>query len=378
MYNTWVEISKSALKYNLQQLKKKVGPEIKIIAVVKSNAYGHGLIGVSKIIAPKIDMLAVISIEEALELRKAKIKKPLLIMSRLPDDRLAEAIKMDISLTVFDKENVQDISKIARKLRKQAKIHLKVDTGMGRLGLLPDDLLNFVKFVKKLPKIEIEGIFSHFALADLAEQSYVRKQLRKFQLILNEIGRQGISIPLIHLANSAALISFPESYMNCVRPGIAIYGLNPSTDKKFNIPFKLKPVLTWKAKIIQIKVLSKGSCISYGCTFKTKKRTKVAVIPCGYYEGYDRLLSNPPTGKEKGKGEVLIRGKKCKVLGRICMNFFVTDVSGISKVKVGDEVVLIGRQGREEITADEIAKKIGTINYEVVTRINPLIPRIYV
>lgn len=378
MYINWLEISRSAIKYNLKQFRKIIGSKVKLMAIVKSNAYGHRMISCAKIaLNSEADWLGVVNLDEALELRRANIKSPILILSYFPIKdlkQIREAIRVSVDLPVYDLKTAKLLSKTASKLGKLARIHIKVDTGTSRLGVLVKNALGFIKQVEKLSNLEIQGIFSHYASSESFDQTFTNKQVEKFRSLLERLKREGIEIPLAHTACSASTIVNPQTHFDMVRIGISMYGLWSSEDtkrlaQKVRPDFNLKPVLAWKTRIIQIKQLPKGTTVGYGCTYKVKRPTKLAVLPCGYYEGYSRLLSN--------KGEVLVKGKRAKVLGRVCMNLIMVDVTNIPKVKVEDEVILIGKQGKEEITADEIAEKIGTINYEVVSRINSNLPRIY-
>ena len=430
MYNSWIEVSKSAILHNLGQFKKIVGKNVEIMPIIKSNAYGHGMVEIAKIVAPKIKWLGVVSLGEALELRRQKIKNRIFVLSYINSfplrarrgaaclrrqggeaekfvnpltltlshqgrGELIEGIRQNIDLPIYDFNYAELISQTAKKIKRTAKVHIKIDTGASRIGILTNEAINFIKKINKLPNLKIEGIFSHFAASE-ENPEYSRIQLNKFNKIIDVIpalrnatgsasgGKAGIQkIPYQHLACSAATLVQPNSHFNLVRIGIGLYGLWPSAQtkkiaQKLYPNFNLKPALSWKTKIIQIKTIPQGTKIGYGCTYTCKKKTKLAILPVGYWEGYDRHLSNA--------GPVLVRGQYCPILGRICMNLTMVDVTGVKNTKVGDEVVLIGRQGRSfnsaqgrgEITAEELAEKIGTINYEVVTRINPLLPRIYI
>ena len=366
---TWVEISKNSLKNNISQFQKLIGDKVKLMAVVKANAYGHGLIEVAKIaVRNRADWLGVDSVDEAIELRKAGIKAPILIMGYTPLSRLEDVAKYDFRQVVYNKETIEKL--------KRGRVHLKVETGTSRQGLEKEELLELAKFIKKYPQIEIEGIYTHYAnIEDTTDHSYAQEQLKKFKESVELLKKNGIEIPIKHTACSAAIILFPETYFDMVRLGISMYGFWPSKEtfvsaRENKRQINLAPVLTWKTLVAQIKNIKAGTPISYGLTEKISQDSKIAILPVGYFDGYDRKLS--------GVGNVLIKGKRCKVLGRVCMNMIIADVSHIPDVKLEDEVVLLGKQGVEQITADELAQKIGTINYEVVARINPLIPRIVV
>jgi len=368
MYNSWVEISKSAILHNLSQFQKLAGEAVEIMPIVKSNAYGHGLILISKLISKKVKWLGVVSLGEALALRKQGIKNNIFVLSYVPSRYLKEGINQRIDLPLYDLTDAKIISQIAGCLKKKAFVHIKVDTGCGRIGVMPAEAVKFVKAVKQYGNIEIRGIFSHFASSE-ENAGYTRIQLARFNAVLDALDQIGINIPYQHIACSAAILIRPEVKFNFVRLGLGLYGLWPSARARQiagkSYPWlKLRPALTWKTKIIQIKTVSAGGKIGYGGTYVAKHKLKLAVLSAGYWEGYDRKLSNA--------GIVLIKNKKCPIIGRICMNLMMADVSKVKDVKLGDDVILLGMG----ITADDLADQIGTINYEVVTRINPLLPRI--
>ncbi len=370
MHKTWVEINKNALKNNIRQFQKLIG-NVNLMAVVKSNAYGHGLIETAKILKiSNVTWLGVDSINEAIRLKKAGINSPILILGYTLKSRLKDVVKYGFRQVVYNEETIIELGKINKKIR----VHLKIETGTSRQGIEKDQVLDFVKLIKKYQRIEIEGIYTHFAnIEDTTNYSFAEKQLNKFKEVVNLLERNNTTIPVKHTACTAATILFPETYFNLVRVGIGIYGLWPSKEtfvsaKNEHKKLTLEPVLSWKTKVAQIKNIKSGAAIGYGLTEKVFKKSKVAVIPVGYYDGYDRKLS--------GVGNVLIRNKRCKVLGRICMNMMIVDVTHINNVQIEDEVVLIGGQGKEFVIAEEVAQKVGTINYEIVSRINPLIPRI--
>jgi len=341
------------------------------MAVIKSNAYGHGIQEVSKIVSQNgADWLGINSLEEGMSLREEKIKLPILIMGYIPLAKLGEAIKNNLSFVVYNRETIKQAERQASKLGKKAKVHLKLETGTNRQGISIKEIVPFTKFCLTLKNVFLEGIYTHYAnIEDTLDPGFAMEQLRKFQKALQIIKVAGINIPIKHTACSAATILFPETHFDLVRVGIGLYGLWPSRETRLSAgnSLKLKPVLSWKTKIAQVKEVQKGETISYGRTFKTSRKTKIAILPVGYWDGYDRGLSNA--------GRVLLKGHFAPIVGRVCMNMIMVDVTDISGVKVEDEVVLIGKQGKNEITAEEIAQKLGTINYEVVTRINPLLPR---
>lgn len=340
------------------------------IAVVKANAYGHGIAEISKIAEKNgADMLAVFSLEEAEILRKNKIVKPILILGYIIADDLPKAVKLKCHLTVYDSETVGALS--AERSNK-VKIHIKVETGLNRQGIALNELSRFLKFIKAYKNIEIAGIFSHFSDSD--NEKLAKSQIEKFKEAIKICNVNGVYPQIKHIASTGSILTMPEFHFNAVRAGIGIYGLWPSQKTKLiaekqKIKIELKSAMLWKTTIIQIKYAENNSCVGYGCAEKTKRKTKIAVLPVGYCDGYDRRLSRI--------GEVLIHGKRCKVLGRICMNMTMVDATNIADARMGDEAVLLGKQEQEEITAEEIAELCGTINYEITARINQSVPRMY-
>lgn len=368
---TWVEISEKNLINNLGQFRKLIGKNKKLMAVVKSNAYGHGLVEVAKITQENnTDWLGVDSIDEALELKNNGIDLPILILGYTLISRLKEAVENGFRLTIYNKETIEELG----KLENEANVHIKVETGTSRQGVLEKDILGFVKFIKKHKNINIEGLSTHYAnIEDTTDHTYAKGQLNKFKEIVKLLEKDGPEIPIKHTACSAATVLFPETYFDMVRVGISMYGHWSSREtyvssKERKRKIELLPVLTWKTRVAQVKTIKAGTPVSYGLTEKVSQDTKIAILPIGYWDGFDRGLSSI--------GNVLIGGRKCKILGRVCMNMIVVDINHVENAKPEDEVVIIGKQKDEEITAEEIASKIGTINYEVLTRINPNILRI--
>lgn len=362
---TEVQISKSALVHNLRAYRRAIG-DASVMTVVKANAYGHGIVQTAQAVEKETDWFGVASAEEAILFRRAGIKKPVLVLSFYKSEQIPLAIKNRVSLAVYDLKQARAISEAARKLKTTARIHLKVDTGTSRLGIFPREVASFSDKLIRLGNLKIEGVFSHFAASE-ENLEFTRKQNHAFDTVLEELDWRGV-YPLVHIACTAAGIVMPKSRHDMVRLGLGLYGLWPSDKARKAANFSLKPALHWQTRIVQVKTLPKGTFIGYGLSYRTKRETALAILSVGYYDGYDRKLSN--------QGEVLIGGKRCKIRGRICMNLMMADVTGLKNVQVGDAAVLIGQQGKEQITADELAEKIGTINYEVVTRINPLIPRV--
>lgn len=368
-YTTWLEIDLSKVKKNIAGLRSYIKPETKVLAVVKNDAYGHGLVEIAKTAElSKVDYIGVSNIEEGLILRKAKITIPILVMAFPGFDLIREAVEEDLELAVWDKDFVRNLSIIAREVGKPAKVHIKVDTGMNRYGISKNEAVEFAVYLKRQPKINLIGVFSHFASAESRDKSYTFKQLGAFQECIESLKNAGFDKVICHIANSAAALSMTSTHFDMVRLGITIYGLFPTPE--LGTFFELEPVLSWKTKIAQIKKVSGGEKIGYGGDYQTMAPTHIAVIPVGYGNGYDRHLSNV--------SKVLVGEKRIPVIGKISMNSMTIDVSGVENPKVGDEVILIGKQGEETITAGELAGYLDTINYEIVTRINPTIPKLYI
>ncbi|OIP70820.1 alanine racemase, partial [Candidatus Atribacteria bacterium CG2_30_33_13] len=354
---TWTEVNLDAIAQNVKNIKKLIGKKKELMAVVKGNAYGHDILEISSVVLENgATRLAVARLEEAIFLRKAGITVPILVLGLTLKPQAESLVSYDITPTVCEFEMIEKLSELAVQMNKMAKIHLKVDTGMGRIGIFPDDVLKFIKRIKTLKNVEIEGIFTHFSVADEKDKFYTEEQFRKFIEILTILEKEGIKIPIKHVGNSATLLDLPHMWLDMVRPGLAIYGLYPSKEVKKTI--NLIPAQQFKTKIVFIKELPRGESISYGRIYITKRRMRVASLPVGYADGYNRLLSN--------QGEVLVRGQRVPIIGRVCMDQCMIDVTNLTQVEIGDEVVLWGRQGEEMITVEEIAQKIRTINYEIV------------
>ena len=350
-----VEVSKKALKHNLDRLKTVIPPEFTLIAVIKANAYGHGMLGVAEAIKGEVTYMAISSIEEGLELRKNGINQKLLIMGNVDcgdETLIKEALEKRLELSVYNSEMLNTLQAAAAETNRTARIHIKVDTGMRRFGVLETEALEFIDVVHKTPAIAIQGVFSHLGTAD-EESNFAEVQESRFRSLQNQLKERGISVPLYHLYNSAG--SMRENLLgNACRIGIALYGLYPShychAQMEIRHPeFSLQPALTWKTRIVQVKRVPKGSLVSYGGTYRTRREETLAILPIGHYDGYDRGLSN--------KAEVLIRGKRCPVVGRVCMNQTVVNVSGVPEACLGDNVVLLGGASEEQITAEELAEK---------------------
>ncbi|MBM7557615.1 alanine racemase [Halanaerobacter jeridensis] len=365
---TWAEIDLEAVEHNLHQVEEHLHEDSNIIAVVKANAYGHGSVEVAKIAQQheRVKMLAVATIEEGIELREAGIELPILVLGTILESRIPEVVQYHLTPVVYTLATAQKIAEEAQQEDEVVEVHLGIDTGMGRIGILVDNQpVEKIKTIADLEHLKIEGIFTHFSAAD-EDAIYTKEQLSKFKQLLSDLEEKGIEIPVKHAANSAAIIDFPEAHFDLVRLGIALYGLPPAPSLADKID--LKAVLSWKAHVVHVKEVKPGANISYGCTYTADKETKVATLALGYYDGYDRRLSN--------QAEVIVKGQRANVIGRVCMDQIMIDVTGIEVAK-GDTVTLIGSDGGAEIKAQELADKIGTINYEVVCRIGPRVERIF-
>ncbi len=374
----WVEINSSALSNNVRQFRRLIGKDRKLLATVKANAYGHGLLEVSEIVLRAgVDWLGVHSIEEGIFLREKKVDCPILVLGYISLDELDKAVEHELRLTVYNPETLERLADLAARTKRIIPVHLKIETGTHRQGIREEDVLSFAERIHEHPGLLLEGMSSHFAnIEDTTNHSYARFQLENFKRIALKLENQGIAIPVKHMACTAATILFPETYFDMVRIGIGMYGLWPSKETYLSCilqnrePIQLKPVLSWKARIAQIKKIPKGSFVGYGCTFRATRETKLAVLPLGYSDGYSRQFSNVSF--------VLIKGQRAPVRGRIAMDFTMTDVTDIPDVEVEDEAVLVGEDGGERITVDDLAVLAETINYEIIARINPLIPRLIV
>ncbi|MGG5461070.1 alanine racemase [Clostridium sp. B9] len=365
----WAEIDLDAIANNMKEIKNLVGDK-EIIAVVKANAYGHGALDVAPTLLENgASKLAVAIITEADELRLSGIKAPIMILGYTPLSFAEDLINNKIEQTVYDLEYAKELSHIAVGLKKKAKIHIALDTGMGRIGFLPnEENLEKVLEICKLPGIEVVGLFTHFSTADEEDKTYTYEQFSKLKNFNKALEENGVHIPLKHASNSGAIIDLPETYLDGVRCGIISYGYYPSEEvKKENL--KLLPALTLKTTVAYVKELEKDMYVSYGRTHKTESKSKIATLPIGYADGYSRLLS--------GKAKVIINGQFANVIGRVCMDQCMIDVTHIDEVKTGDEVILLGEADGLKFDANDMAEIMGTINYEILCMISHRVPRIY-
>ncbi|MEG6520459.1 alanine racemase [Desulfotomaculum sp. 1211_IL3151] len=364
---TWAEINLEAIRHNIREVRRVIGPNKEIMAVVKANGYGHGAVPVAQAaLAAGATRLGVARLSEAQELRRAGIQVPILILGYISPEQISDALDLNICLTVFRSDLAEQISAVACSKGMKATVHLKVDTGMGRLGFTPDRVgVAAIAVAYNLPGLNAEGIYTHFATADAEDKSYTRGQFERFMFVLQQLQEMGISFSLRHCANSAAIMECPETYLDLVRPGIIMYGLYPSEEVDKN-KIALQPAMTLKTRIAHIKHVGPGTKISYGCTYTVPRETVIASLPIGYADGYPRLLSS--------KGEVLVQGKRAPVIGRICMDQCMIDVGKITGVQIHDEVVIFGAAA---LPVEQMAAWLGTINYEVVCWVGSRVPRVY-
>lgn len=364
---TFAEINLGSARKNLKTVWSLVGETTKVLAVVKADAYGHGVDKLAKVFDEEgVDCFGVASLDEAGNLRRLGIRKPILVLGQILPEEAEGVFKFNVIQTVSDLDIAKRLNRIAERKNRTSLIHIKVDTGMGRLGFWHKEAISFIREIKKLKNVFIDGIFTHFPSAD-EDADFTNQQICDFRTLIKELQREGIDIPNKHIANSMAVIDFKDSHMNLVRPGLMLYGIYPKQGLKRDV--RLEPVMSLKTKIIFLKEVPHGRSISYGRTYITKRKTKIATIPIGYGDGYLRGLSN--------KAWVLIRGRRAPIVGRICMDLSMVDVGGIAEAKVGDEVILIGRQGKEAISTEELARLCNTIPYEIVCSIGRRVPRVY-
>jgi alanine racemase len=365
----WVEIDLDAIRHNLTEIRRQIGPMVEIMAVVKAEAYGHGAIQVAKTaLQAGANRLGVALPEEGIALREAGITAPILVFSPLQVEQANVMVKYDLTPTICMLEPAVALSRATIKAGKVISIHLKIDTGMGRIGVPANEGVIFIKKLQSLPGIILEGLFSHLATADEQDKEYAKYQIKTFNKVIVDLKNEGLLPAKIHLANSAAIIDLPLTYYNMVRPGIMLYGMYPSLGVNLE-KVRLKPAFALKTKVVFVKRVAPGITISYGRKFTVPKDTTIITIPIGYADGWLRRLT--------GKAEVLISGKRFPIVGTICMDLSMVDV-GDEPVAIGQEVVLIGSQGAESISVDEIANHLETINYEVTCMISDRVPRRYV
>jgi alanine racemase len=363
---TWVEVNLTRLSHNLQAIQAHVAPA-KVMIIVKANAYGHGLAEVARYLSSFADYIGVAVLEEGILLRELGVTAPILVLGGIWGDQLPHYLQHDLTLTASSVERLEQIDVVARQMGLKVKVHLKIDTGMERIGVHYYNAYTILESALKCPNVEVEGIFSHFANADSSDLSHARLQMERFNEVLRFYENHSLPMPIRHMANSPAILQLPESYYDMVRPGIMLYGVYPSSEVPRTVP--IQPALTWKSRVVYFKVVNPEHPVSYGSTWQSDHPARVVTLPVGYGDGYFRSLSN--------KTQVLIRGKKYPQVGRICMDQMMVNIEGDSAFN-GDEVTLIGEMEGKSITAQDLADWAGTIPYEVLTNINTRVPRVYI
>ena len=378
----WAEVDLEAIAANVRELRRLTDPRAKLMAVVKADGYGHGACEVARAaLAAGAEWLGVARLHEAVRLRESGLAAPLLVLGYTPAEDAERLVELDLRQSVYSLAAAEAYSAASRRRGGKIRVHLKVDTGMGRLGLVPaalaraeagdavgEELVRTAQDIARLPGLELEGIFTHFAASDSADKTHARGQLRLFLEVLARLKRDGLEFAVRHAANSAAVIDLPESHLDLVRPGIALYGLRPSDEVDLS-RIRLTPAMALKTRIVHLKEVPAGTCVSYGMTHRTSAPTVIATIPTGYADGYRRLLSS--------RGEMLVGGRRVPVVGRVCMDLTMLDLGAVPSARIEDEVVIFGRQGNEAITADDLARALGTINYEIVCDLTPRVMRVY-
>jgi alanine racemase len=372
--NTWVEIDRAALLANVHTCRQLIGPHCRLLALVKGNAYGHGLRETARVLLDAgVDVLGVEAVGEAVGLRTDGITCPILVMGSVAAANIPFLVSHHVTPLLVSPEQVQMVGEFARQAGCVLDVHLKFDTGMHRQGIMREEFPVLLDLLAKYPGLRVRGVATHLARADEAEQpEWTRRQLDRFGEVIAALAAAGIRAPIRHAANSAAALLWPETHLDMVRVGIALYGFWPAdaVQRASAGSLTLRPVMTWKTRVASVKAVGRGCSVGYGGSYRTVRDSRIAVLPLGYYDGYSRSLSN--------QGQVLIHGQRAPVCGRVSMNLTTVDVTDIPAVQSGDEVVLIGPQGTAAISAEEMASWLGTIHYEVTTRINPLIPRLVV
>lgn len=369
MRPTYAEINLAAIQHNMREICGKISDSTNVMAVVKADAYGHGALPVAHtLLSAGAGSLAVAIPEEGVELRKAGITLPIILLGHTMPEQNPLLVEYGLTPAVSTLESIAALNKTAGEFNSRAKVFIAVDTGMGRIGILPDEVTTFVQALHKFSHIEIYGMFTHLASADEKNKAYAQKQLARFNRAIQQLSAAGLTIPYISAANSATIMDLPAGHFNTVRPGIILYGLPPSHEMHNQLA--LRPAMSLKTKISHLKKVPAGTAIGYGSTYTTSQETCIATLPIGYADGYSRLLSN--------KAPVLIGGQRHRLVGRVCMDQIMVDLGPETNAQLGDEAVLFGRQGSEEITVTELADLIGTINYELVCAVSKRVPRIYV
>lgn len=367
-HRSFAYIDLEAIEHNFDELKRLISPSVKVLSIVKADAYGHGSAEVAKHLEAKTDFFAVSSVDEGIELRKANIKKPILILSYTSPYEYDELLENDIRAAIYSVEDAKKLSELAREKGKKAIIHIALDTGMGRIGFnVSEEAADKVKEIAELPAIQVEGLFSHYSTADMKDKAEVHKQTELFDSFISMLESRGVNIPIKHICNSAGTIELSNHY-DMVRLGVALYGLFPS-DEVDKSKLKLKRAMQVISHVIHVKMVEKGTAIGYGRIYTAPEQRKIATVCIGYADGYNRDFTN--------KGCVLINGKKAPVVGKVCMDQIMVDVTEIEDVKVGDEAVVLGKSGKEEIIAEELGAMVSSFGYEVICNFMPRVTRVY-
>ena len=368
-YRVHADVNLDSIYKNIEETRKIVDSNAKIMVIIKADGYGHGAIPIAKVLDPIVDAYGIAIIEEGIELRESGITKPLLILGVTPAPLYGKLVEYEIMPAIFSYESAKLLAREAKKQNKTAKIHIAIDTGMSRVGLpINKESIDVIQKIKELDGIEINGCLTHFATADEKDRAFTMEQIKRYQSFVAELEKKGIHIPVKHISNSAGIMEYPEAHLDMVRSGISTYGLYPSEEVD-KAKLVLSPAMEIKSYVTYVKTLEPGVGISYGQTFVTERKTRVATIPVGYADGYPRALSN--------QGYVLIRGKKAAILGRVCMDQFMVDVTDIPSVVEGDIVTLVGKDGDASISVEELAIMSHSFNYEFVCDIGKRVPRVY-
>lgn len=366
---TYVKVDLNAILNNVNEIKKQIDKNVKIMAVIKADGYGHGAVSLGEFLEDKVDYYGVATIEEAMELRENGLELPILILGYTSPSQYVDLVKNNITQTVYNLKMAEEMSKAGQVFGKEAKIHIALDTGMTRIGFKPDEEgMLAVKEIAEMDNLRIEGLFTHFSTADERDKNYSELQMNRYDDFVNLIEKKQINIPIKHMCNSAGIMEFNHHRFQMVRGGIILYGLYPSEEVN-KASIQLKPALEWKTHVINVKTVEEGHGVSYGKTYITENKTKIATLSIGYADGYPRALSS--------KGRVLIHGEYAPIIGRICMDQMMVDVTHIDNVKIEDEVTLVGRDGNNFISVEELAHMAGSFNYEFVCGIGKRVPRIY-
>lgn len=372
MRPAWIEISLPAIRHNIAAFRRILSPDAEIMGIIKADAYGHGAVRVARVLREQgVKRFGVALLQEGVELRENGFEEPILILGYTSEDDFPLALRSGLTPTIYDYSQAALLERYACEMGKSAKIHIKVDTGMGRIGFRPGmQSLQEIGKIAELSHLVLEGMFSHLAWADNPLDDFTRVQFARFRHFIGDLEEAGIHFQLKHIANSAATINFPDMHLDLVRIGISLYGLYPDPQMRTDPKIDLHPAMQVKARLVQVKEVSKDTPLSYGCTFRTNCKSLIGTVPMGYADGVPRVLSN--------NGSVLVRGKRCPIVGRICMDQFMVDLTDLAHAAVGDEIVLLGCQEGVWISADEVAEKAGSISYEIVTRMSRRAPRVYV